>query len=75
MIGQKLKVRIIYFLIYSICCYIQLFTDPQQCAESYVIRTIVAMLPAYFRMAQCLRRFRDTKEAFPHLANAGKDFD
>ncbi|KAL7015032.1 hypothetical protein ACKWTF_016251 [Chironomus riparius] len=46
--------------------------NPQQCTESYVVRTIVAMLPAYFRMAQCLRRFRDTKEAFPHLANAAK---
>ena len=38
-----------------------------------VIRSIVAMLPAYFRFAQCLRRYRDTKEAFPHLANAGKE--
>ena len=25
-----------------------------------------------FRFAQCLRRYRDTKDAFPHLANAGK---
>lgn len=25
-----------------------------------------------FRFAQCLRRYRDTKEAFPHLVNAGK---
>jgi hypothetical protein len=32
---------------------------------------IVAMLPAFFRFAQCLRRYRDSKEAFPHLANAG----
>lgn len=30
------------------------------------------MLPAYFRFAQCLRRYRDTKETFPHLANAAK---
>jgi hypothetical protein len=30
------------------------------------------MLPAYFRFAQCLRRYRDTKEAYPHLANAAK---
>lgn len=48
------------------------FTDSQQCTESFVIRSIVAMLPAYFRFAQCMRRFRDTKEAFPHLVNAGK---
>lgn len=49
------------------------FLDPQQCVEgNIVIRSIVAMLPAYFRFAQCLRRYRDTKDAFPHLANAGK---
>lgn len=36
---------------------------------------IVAMLPAYFRFAQCLRRYRDSKEAFPHLANAGESED
>ena len=33
---------------------------------------IVKCLPAWFRFAQCLRRYRDTKEAFPHLVNAGK---
>lgn len=33
---------------------------------------MVAMLPAWFRLAQCFRRYRDTKEAFPHLANALK---
>lgn len=40
--------------------------------ESYYVRPIVAMLPAWFRFAQCLRRYRDTKESFPHLANAAK---
>lgn len=33
---------------------------------------MVAMLPAWFRFAQCIRRYRDTREAFPHLANAMK---
>ena len=33
---------------------------------------VVACLPAWFRLAQCLRRYRDTREAFPHLVNAGK---
>lgn len=52
---------------------LNIFTiDTQQCDHSIVSRMIVAMLPAYFRFAQCLRRYRDTKEAFPHLANAGK---
>lgn len=46
--------------------------DTLQCDHSIVSRAVVAMLPAYFRMAQCLRRYRDSKEAFPHLANAGK---
>ena len=39
---------------------------------SYVIRFLIACLPAWFRFAQCLRRYRDTKQAFPHLANAAK---
>ena len=29
-------------------------------------------LPAIWRFLQCLRRFVDTRHAFPHLANAGK---
>ncbi|XP_063705929.1 solute carrier family 53 member 1-like [Culicoides brevitarsis] len=36
------------------------------------IRPIFAMLPAWFRCAQCLRRFVDTKLVFPHLVNAVK---
>ena len=36
------------------------------------LRPILACLPAWFRFAQCLRRYRDTKDAFPHLVNAGK---
>lgn len=37
-----------------------------------MIRPLVAMLPAWFRFAQCIRRYRDTREAFPHLFNALK---
>lgn len=32
----------------------------------------MAALPAWFRFAQCCRRYRDTREANPHLANAVK---
>jgi hypothetical protein len=47
--------------------------DTTQCTSgSVVIRPIVNCLPAWFRFAQCLRRYRDSKEAFPHLVNAGK---
>ncbi|XP_011207355.2 xenotropic and polytropic retrovirus receptor 1 [Bactrocera dorsalis] len=37
-----------------------------------MVRPIVAILPAYWRFAQCIRRYRDTREAFPHLVNAAK---
>lgn len=43
------------------------------CMErDFIIRPIVNCLPAWFRFAQCLRRYRDSREAFPHLVNAGK---
>ncbi|KAI3389955.1 hypothetical protein SNEBB_008008 [Seison nebaliae] len=38
----------------------------------YGIKSIFQCLPAWFRFAQCLRRYYDTKQAFPHLVNAGK---
>ena len=38
----------------------------------YGIRPIIACLPAWFRFLQCLRRYRDSGRAFPHLVNAGK---
>ena len=38
----------------------------------YGIRPLVACLPAWCRFVQCLRRFKDTKQVFPHLVNAGK---
>ncbi|XP_040570423.1 solute carrier family 53 member 1 [Lepeophtheirus salmonis] len=51
----------------------QVATDKFRCVDStYWIRSILSCLPAWFRFAQCLRRYRDTKEAFPHLVNAGK---
>ncbi|CAF3055234.1 unnamed protein product [Rotaria sp. Silwood2] len=37
-----------------------------------LLQTILMMLPSWFRFAQCLRRYRDTKQKFPHLVNAGK---
>ncbi|XP_075229143.1 solute carrier family 53 member 1 isoform X2 [Lycorma delicatula] len=35
-------------------------------------RCVVGCVPAWIRFAQCLRRYRDSREAFPHLVNAGK---
>uniref|UniRef100_A0A8C7W2C3 Xenotropic and polytropic retrovirus receptor 1a n=1 Tax=Oncorhynchus mykiss TaxID=8022 RepID=A0A8C7W2C3_ONCMY len=50
---------------------------PERCdytchSYSYGLRAIIQCLPAWFRFVQCLRRYRDTKRAFPHLVNAGK---
>ena len=39
---------------------------------SYGLRVMVAALPAWWRFAQCLRRYYDTWDANPHLINAGK---
>lgn len=39
---------------------------------NFTYRPLVNCLPAWFRFAQCLRRYRDSREAFPHLVNAGK---
>ena len=41
---------------------------------SYGARIVVAMLPAWFRFAQCCRRLYDTRKKCPHAANAGKYF-
>ncbi|TMS20791.1 Xenotropic and polytropic retrovirus receptor 1 [Larimichthys crocea] len=51
------------------------FKDPNDyvChSYSYGLRAIIQCLPAWLRFIQCLRRYRDTKRAFPHLVNAGK---
>ncbi|XP_043225599.1 xenotropic and polytropic retrovirus receptor 1 homolog isoform X2 [Amphibalanus amphitrite] len=48
-------------------------TDGYSCfSPSFVSGVVMRCLPAWFRFAQCLRRYRDTREAFPHLVNAGK---
>lgn len=49
------------------------FSDANYCVEKFLgIRALMACLPPWFRFAQCMRRYRDTKEAFPHIANAVK---
>jgi len=40
--------------------------------KSWWLVALVSCLPAWFRFAQCIRRYKNTKEAFPHLANAAK---
>ncbi|XP_012539445.1 xenotropic and polytropic retrovirus receptor 1 isoform X2 [Monomorium pharaonis] len=63
---------------YFVCFYIQNsswtdVTDTETCImRELSMRPFVVCLPAWFRFAQCLRRYRDTKETFPHLLNAVK---
>ena len=53
--------------------FFEIFTEPEICHKySYGVRAIVQCIPAWLRFIQCLRRYRDTKRAFPHLVNAGK---
>ncbi|CAF4321434.1 unnamed protein product [Rotaria sp. Silwood2] len=40
--------------------------------SQFFLQTVFIVLPSWFRFAQCIRRYRDTKAKFPHLANAGK---
>ncbi|KAJ1171949.1 hypothetical protein NDU88_003806 [Pleurodeles waltl] len=46
--------------------------DPVCNSYSYGVRAVVQCIPAWLRFIQCLRRYRDSKRAFPHLLNAGK---
>lgn len=53
--------------------HISFFLDTDTCImRELSMRPFVVCLPAWFRLAQCLRRYRDTKETFPHLLNAIK---
>lgn len=57
-----------------VCVYSNDFVDTAaQCnVSANFYSPAINMLPAYFRLMQCLRRYHDTRAAFPHLANAGK---
>ncbi|UJR24662.1 hypothetical protein I4U23_006035 [Adineta vaga] len=79
---QLISLELLFFDIeYFICFYIYdtnwSKTNIQRGAlcsgwSQFLIQTILIILPSWFRFAQCLRRYRDTKQKFPHLVNAGK---
>ncbi|KIW01587.1 hypothetical protein, variant [Verruconis gallopava] len=49
------------------------FANPAQCnSNNSRLLGFFSTLPGVWRALQCLRRYRDTKNAFPHLANCGK---
>ena len=56
-----------------LCLYSNQWTNPPACSSSRS-RAIGFMttLPGIWRLLQCLRRYRDTHNVFPHLVNGGK---
>ncbi|KAI1311892.1 hypothetical protein EDD11_003293 [Mortierella claussenii] len=61
---------------FALCAYTQDWENlTQTCTTSKIWLTpFVTAIPSWFRFLQCLRRYRDTLEWFPHLVNAGKYF-
>uniref|UniRef100_A0A0M3HQB1 Xenotropic and polytropic retrovirus receptor 1 n=2 Tax=Ascaris TaxID=6251 RepID=A0A0M3HQB1_ASCLU len=54
--------------------YVDINTGRDMCTSASGVRALVSIIPATVRFMQCLRRFRDTGRARPHLVNAGKYF-
>ena len=47
-------------------------TQPYLASINTILHTVTGVLPSWFRMTQCLRRYYDTRSSFPHLINAYK---
>lgn len=55
------------------CIYANQWENPTQCNSSHSrLLGFFLTLPAIWRLFQCLRRYRDTSNVFPHLVNGGK---
>ncbi|KAJ5536424.1 SPX N-terminal [Penicillium frequentans] len=55
------------------CLYANAWSNPTQCNSSHSrLLGFFTCLPAVWRSFQCIRRYVDTKNAFPHLLNLGK---
>ncbi|KAK4157608.1 protein SYG1 [Chaetomidium leptoderma] len=55
------------------CLYANRWNDPVQCNSSHSrLLGFFAALPPIWRALQCIRRYRDTRNVFPHLVNCGK---
>ncbi|CAO3565673.1 unnamed protein product [Mortierella alpina] len=59
---------------FAVCAYAFKWNDlAHNCVTSQMwITPFLTALPPWFRFLQCLRRYRDTLEWFPHLLNGGK---
>ncbi|KAK3986315.1 EXS family-domain-containing protein [Cladorrhinum sp. PSN332] len=55
------------------CLYANKWNNPQRCNSSHSrLLGFLNALPPIWRALQCIRRYYDTKNVFPHLANCGK---
>ncbi|KAL8933055.1 MAG: hypothetical protein Q9216_006543 [Gyalolechia sp. 2 TL-2023] len=55
------------------CLYARHWSTPSQCNSTHSrVLGFFSTLPAIWRALQCLRRYYDTRNAFPHLVNCGK---
>lgn len=55
------------------CLYAHYWNEPDQCNSSHSpLMGFLATLPPIWRALQCIRRYKDTKNVFPHLVNCGK---
>lgn len=55
------------------CLYARDWRNPVQCNSTHSrLLGFLSTLPGIWRALQCLRRYYDTRNAFPHLVNCGK---
>lgn len=55
------------------CLYANDWTNPTQCNSSNSrLLGFLTTVPALWRFFQCIRRYKDTRNVFPHLVNGGK---
>ncbi|TPX09860.1 uncharacterized protein E0L32_008882 [Thyridium curvatum] len=55
------------------CLYAHYWQNPVQCNSNHSrLLGFFAALPPIWRALQCIRRYHDTKNIFPHLVNCGK---
>ena len=55
------------------CLYAKAWNNPGQCNSTHSrLLGFFSTVPGIWRALQCLRRYYDTRNAFPHLVNCGK---
>lgn len=70
---SKIVVKLVKNLQVFFCLYSISWDNPNSCRSSHSrLQGFFSALPAIWRIFQCLRRYYDTRNAFPHLANCGK---